>query len=108
MLQIRTVIALTSGHFDDEVNEAMAEGWELVRRECFITGADRATTFYAELERIVEEPDEEEKAADETTAEWVLSRDPHYPYKCTACGCRSHKPIKNCPNCHTAMVNWEE
>ena len=102
MLEIKTVVALTSGHFDDEVNSALAEGWELVRRECFITGSDRAATFYAELERIVEEPEEEDSTAD-TVAVWLTSRDPHYPFKCSACGCKSHEPIVNCPYCHRLM-----
>lgn len=103
MIEIKTVVALTSGHFDDEVNSALAEGWELVRRECFITGPDRATTFYAELERIVEEPEPEEDTTADTVAVWTISRDPYYPYKCSACGCKSHEPIVNCPHCHRLM-----
>ena len=102
MLKIRTIIAHTSGHFDDEVNGAMADGWELVRRECFITGADRATTFYAELEQIIEEPETEE-LPDDNVAVWTISRDPQYPYKCSACGCKIQDPIVNCPYCHRLM-----
>lgn len=107
MLEIRTITALTPGHFDDEVNQALADGWDLVRRECFITGSDRATTFYAELERIVEEAEEEE-GDDGIVAEWTISRDPHYPFKCTNCGCKSHRAIKNCPNCHKIMLGAED
>lgn len=101
MLQIRTVIAHTSGHFDDEVNGAMTEGWELVRRECFITGADRATTFYAELERVVDDLASEDTTPD--VAVWMKSRDPHYPYRCSACGCKIPEPVVNCPNCDRLM-----
>ena len=104
MLEIKTITENTARRFDDAVNDALAEGWELVRRECFITGADRATTLYAELERIVEEPEE-----DNTTdvGVWLISRDPHNPYKCSACGCGSHNPIINCPNCNRLMETEE-
>jgi hypothetical protein len=107
MLEIKTIIALTAGHFDDTVNEALTEGWELVRRECFVTGADRVTTFYAELERMVEEPEDEDDA-DEGLSEWKISRDPAYPYKCVACGCKSHQALKNCPFCNRIMINPED
>ena len=107
MLQIRTITASTPEYFDDEVNEALTNGWELVRRECFITGADRATTLYAELERIVEEP-EEDPEDELICAEWKISRDPAYPYKCTSCGCKVQEPIKNCPHCHKIMLGTEE
>ena len=49
MLEIKTITEATPHYFDAAVNAALAEGWELLRRECFITGSDRATTFYAEL-----------------------------------------------------------
>ena len=105
MLEIKTIAAQTEEYFDDTVNAALKDGWELVRRECFITGSDRATTFYAELERVVEEQEEEE---DYFTAEWAISRDPHYPFKCTSCGCKSHEPVKTCPHCHKIMMGAEE
>lgn len=104
MLEIKTITENNPIHFDNAVNDALAEGWELVRRECFITGSDRATTLYAELERIVEEAEEEE---DYFTAEWAISRDPHYPFKCSSCGCKSHEPVKNCPHCHKIMLGTE-
>lgn len=105
MLEIKTITENYPHLLDRAVNEALAEGWELVRRECFITGSDRATTFYAELERIVEEPEEEEE--DDFTAEWKISRDPAYPYKCTACGCKAEKALKTCPYCNRFMANAE-
>lgn len=103
MLEIKTITETAAPFFDLAVNEALKGGWELVRRECFITGSDRAKTFYAELERIIDEPVEEEDSTADTVAVWVLSRDPHYPYKCSACGCKSHQPIINCPNCNRLM-----
>lgn len=51
MQKIKTITATTAYGFDTAVNEALTEGWVLVRRECFITGSDRAATFYAEFER---------------------------------------------------------
>ena len=107
MLEIKTLTGNTPRRFDEAVNAALTEGWELVRRECFITGSDRATTFYAELERAIEEPEYEEVDGDEV-AEWQMSRDTHYPYKCSACGCNCHKPIDYCPHCGREMVNAEK
>lgn len=106
MLEIKTITENMPGNFDRAVNEAMNDGWELVRRECFITGSDRATTLYAELERVVEEAQEPE--FDGSTAEWTISRDPHYPYKCSSCGCKCHQPIQRCPHCHKIMLGAEE
>ena len=83
MLEIKTITDHVSSRFDLAVNEALADGWELVRRECFITGSDRATTFYAELERMAEEQEPEDNRM---IASWAISRDPAYPYKCTSCG----------------------
>lgn len=103
MLEIKTITENKPYYFDKAVNEALVEGWEIVRRECFITGADRATTFYAELERVIDEPEEEEDSTADTVAVWLISRDPHYPYKCSACGCKVQDPIVNCPHCHRLM-----
>lgn len=103
MLEIKTITETMPHHFDHAVNEALSEGWELVRRECFITGADRATTFYAELERMVEEPEE----SPYHVGVWQISRDPHYPYKCSSCGCKVQDPIATCPHCHTLMETKE-
>lgn len=105
MLEIKTITEYTAGAFDKIVNKAIADGWELVRRECYITGSDRATTFYAELERFVEEFELED---DYITAEWTVSRDPHYPFKCSSCGCKSHEALNNCPHCHKIMLRAEE
>ena len=46
-MQIKTVIESHSwpGCFDDKVNEALGDGWQLVRRD-ILPGSDR---FYAEL-----------------------------------------------------------
>lgn len=105
MLEIKTITENYPSLFDRAVNEALEDGWELVRRECFITGSDRATTFYAELERIVDEPEEEEELEeDDGTAEWKLSRDPLYPFRCTACGSKSQDALRNCPHCKRIMV----
>ena len=106
MLEIKTITENTSLRFDRAVNDALAEGWELVRRECFITGSDRATTFYAELERMVEEVEEEEPI--EFIATWSISRDPAYPFKCSSCGCKVQKPLTTCPHCHKVMLRDEE
>lgn len=106
MLEIKTITENTALRFDREVNKALSEGWEIVRRECFITGSDRVTTFYAELDRIVAEVDEEED--ERLIASWSISRDPAYPYKCTSCGCKVAEPLTTCPHCHKVMLRPEE
>ena len=106
MLEIKTITENTALRFDREVNKALSEGWEIVRRECFITGSDRVTTFYAELDRIVAEVEEEED--ERLIATWSISRDPAYPYKCTSCGCKVAEPLTTCPHCHKVMLRPEE
>ena len=105
MLEIKTITEKAATFFDIAVNEALAEGWELVRRECFITGSDRATTFYAELERIVDEP-EEDDVSDEF-ARWELTRDPIHPYRCSACGLKAIEQWGVCPGCDRIMRDEE-
>lgn len=108
MLEIRTIVTLTAGHFDDEVNDALADGWELVRRECFIAGSDRATTFYAELERVVDKLKEEEDTDIPCDfAQWVMTRNPRNPYRCSACGHATNAQWATCPNCSAAMTEEE-
>ena len=102
MIEIKTITEKAPHHFDRAVNEALTEGWELVRRECFITGSDRATTFYAELERIVEEPEDEEDHSTDR-AEWLRTRNPREPYRCSACGYTTNAPWPTCPNCDRIM-----
>lgn len=104
MLEIKTITENYPSLFDRAVNEALEDGWELVRRECFITGSDRATTFYAELERIVDEPEEEEEEDHSTDyAKWGLTRNPREPYRCSACGCTTTSPWPTCPECDRIM-----
>lgn len=104
MLTIKTIIEHTALRFDSAVNDALAAGWELLRRECFITGADRATTFYAELERIIEEYPEEEDSVADLSSEWVVTRDPRNPYRCAACGHTTNAKWNLCPKCDRVML----
>ena len=106
MLEIKTITEIMPHHFDKAVNDALAEGWELVRRECFITGSDRATTFYAELERVVEEPEEEDHSCD--AAHWIIIRNPRNPYRCSECGYTANEPWPTCPDCDRIMMSSEE
>jgi hypothetical protein len=104
MREIKTITDNLSTRFDLEVNDALKEGWELVRRECFITGSDRATTFYAELERIVV-PYEAEPEIDEyeEVAHWHITKDPRLPYRCSTCLFKSTTPYAVCPSCGSLM-----
>ena len=108
MLEIKTITENYPHKFDRAVNEALADGWELVRRECFITGSDRATTFYAELERVGEE--EPEEIADYSTdhARWEITRNPRNPYRCSACGYTTNETWATCPECDRIMIGAEE
>lgn len=106
MLEIKTITEITTHNFDKAVNEALSEGWELVRRECFITGEDRAITLYAELERIIADPTEEEYRDD--IGRWEITRDPQHPFRCRACGCQATDPWNTCPQCDRVMVGTTE
>jgi hypothetical protein len=50
MLEIKTIIIdpVDSAKFDEQVNEALAEGWVLVRRDLLL----KPNALYAELERV--------------------------------------------------------
>ena len=104
MQEIKTIISQYAETFDYNVNEAIKEGWELNRRECFITGSDRATTFYAELSRHIM-PYETDPELDEyeDEAHWHLTRDPRLPYYCSACLFKSTTPYAVCPSCGSLM-----
>lgn len=103
MLEIKTITEHTPLSFDCAVNDAIVNGWDLVRRECFITGADRATTFYAELERIVDDP-EEDDATLGLMGHWEVTRNPREPYRCSACGHATNAQWPVCPKCNTVMA----
>lgn len=45
MLEIKTISNRNKAEFDDEVNAALKDGWELVRRECLIVGADHTPSL---------------------------------------------------------------
>ena len=100
MIEIKTITANTAQSFDKEINAALTEGWELVRRECFITGSDRAMTLYAELERFTAEPVDYDA---ETEASWELTRSPRNPYRCSECGYTANEQWSTCPGCGRTM-----
>lgn len=92
MKQIKTIQAPNAAKFDELVNEALAEGWELTRREC------SREQFVAFLER--EEETEEDPV---TVAQWVPTRDPFHPWRCAACGLKATNPYDECPSCGAIM-----
>ena len=108
MLEIKTIWGelVSSSLFDANVNEALAEGWELVRREVLPRRVERGDTLlYAELERITE-AEEEEEPEDDGLAEWVVSRNPSAPYRCNKCGHSTATPAPRCPGCERTMVSY--
>ncbi len=105
MLEIKTIVLNIndSDTFDGMVNIALSEGWELVRRDIIPPHApDRYTLLYAELERIIEKPEEEVDS--ETYARWEVARSPRNPYRCSACGYTAKEPWKTCPDCKRIMI----
>ncbi len=108
MLEIKTIWSelVNSDQFDDKVNAALAEGWELVRRDVLPRRVERGETLlYAELERMTE-LEEEEEPEDDGTAEWVVSRNPAAPYRCNKCGHSTATPSSRCPGCERTMVSY--
>lgn len=109
MIEIKTIAAKLENlnNFDEQVNEALAEGWELVRREVLPPRqvATAPTLLYAELERVIE-TEEEEEPEDNGAAEWVVSRDPAHPYRCNKCQASTVTPTPVCPECKRVMVSY--
>lgn len=93
MLQIKTVIDKVANRFDDRVNAALADGWELVRRYSDADG------FIAELVKETE-PEAE-------PASWLITRDPSLPYRCPVCGYKTDLPADQCPGCDS-YIDWED
>ena len=90
MKQIKTIFYKIDFYekFDREVNEALADGWELKRREVIVPHvADRYTLLYAELEK-----------STITEAERCCEN-------CAYCDNPGHLPP--CRDC-TDASNWEE
>lgn len=109
MLEIKTIKNRLDNaeSFDKEVNAALAEGWELIRRDIIIPQTtDKYTMLYAELERYIGELQEEEPG-DDGLARWVFSRrNPLEPYHCSFCGYAADpsKALPSlCPNCQRRM-----
>lgn len=99
MLEIKTITAPSVRAFDKEVNDALAGGWELIRRECYV-GIDHLPFFYAELERVVEDPEADDY---DMPAHWITTRNPSKPLRCSNCGYEETSPKPVCPNCIRVM-----
>lgn len=112
MIKIKTIATTLENYntFDEQVNEALAEGWELVRREVVppYEGLTRwwDRCLYAEFERVIETEGEDEEPEDDGTAEWVVTRDPAHPYRCNKCGHSTSAPSGFCIGCGRAMVSY--
>lgn len=113
MLQIKTITSAEQDKFDELVNAAIAEGWELVKRDVLPPFEGDAwfykRTFYAELEREVDEPEEEDEG-EELFAHWVTTRNPLKPFACSCCGYRP--TIENslpsiCDRCKKTMFDTD-
>lgn len=102
MLEILTISDTKRYDFDSAVNGAIKDGWELTRRDVFI-GPDYMPFYYAELERMVDEPEEEENEAD-AVGIWEITRNPAKPFRCSLCGYKEVKPKPVCPKCIHVMM----
>jgi rubrerythrin len=113
MLEIKTIIlpAAIPEQFDKEVNAHLKDGWDLVRREVIAPFEGDIETYkqklYAELERVVDDPDIDEEISDDM-ATWIVSRNPKNPYKCSACGYTANEQWGSCPDCGRVMIKNEE
>lgn len=103
MLQIKTIgnDFQKSDVFDKEVNDAIAEGWELVKRELVDSPKYGDLVLYAELEK------EDEAETVEAPEPWRLTRDPALPYRCPHCGYKTDLPGGQCPSCES-YITWED
>lgn len=114
MLEIRTIIVQSTlpGKFDTEVNGLLKEGWELVRRDVLPPYEGECMTcpqrLYAELERVVDEPETDEEDDESEFADWGLTRDTTKPYRCGACGYKTTIQWPTCPSCKKPMRNVDE
>jgi len=104
MLQIKTIAKdfQKDKEFDEQVNAAIAEGWELVKRELVDSPKYGDLILYAELEKY-EEPEQEPAPI----AYWGTTRDPHHPFRCSICGHLTHDPALTCPKCGAVMSDEE-
>lgn len=104
MLEIKTIMEESHNpfEFDRRVNEALREGWELVRRDLLLS----PNMLYAELEREIEE--EEPELDEDSLTNWVLTRDPLNPYRCEKCNFKAVIPFETgCPNCGRRVIAVE-
>ena len=103
MLEIKTIIGFIdkTEEFDEKVNTALADGWDLVKRDMPVAGVDHIPFYYAELERIVEEPEEDDDY--DMPAHWITTRNPSKPLRCSNCGYEETTPKPVCPNCIKVM-----
>lgn len=110
MLKIKTVMAEEPHEFDELVNAAIAEGWELVKRDVLPPYESERNlwfrTLYAELER--EEDDPEDDPEDAAVTWWETTRDPSRPFRCAICGFKTATPSRDfCPSCRCLVINKE-
>lgn len=104
MLEIKTLIhkACDPGTFDDAVNAALAEGWELVRRDVLPETESWQPHLYAELER-----GRTTEEGEDNTAQWeTVSRISDKPYRCSKCGHRvgAGELTGKCPACKSKIT----
>ena len=89
--------------FDERVNEALADGWDLNDRQLIVTNS--GAVLYAALCKYEDEEDEE---ADNVSS-WKTTRDPLHPYRCSACGYLATggelgELPQECPSCGAVML----
>lgn len=87
MKQIKTILEGTIGEFDEAVNSAIAEGWQLTKRDLRLVESKDQGLLYAELEREII-----------TDAERCCENCKHYHLE------PEQEP---CFNCSETASNWE-
>ena len=91
-MKIKTIWTAKLTRFDDDVNNAMAEGYQLVRRDVLVdTNCLNDSVLYAELIQPDPEPEPEPVQID-----WIKA------LHIVKAACLAHKgPCNDCP-----MTNW--
>lgn len=90
--------------FDEKVNEYLSDGWDITDRQVIASGGD--VLLLAQLSRY---EDDDEEDYDDNSAEWLTTRDPLHPYRCSHCGyvlnIESHGTFPHtCPQCESIML----
>lgn len=108
-MEIKTIIlnADYAEKFDNKVNTALADGWELVRREVIIAQTEKQCTgLYAELAKLPEP--EEAPAPSWCDALRTIRDECENAAECSATGCAMHAWCQEYLSICPTRWTWDE